>query len=46
MNSDENVLVVCELEQKDAINFLTQCEFEGFPSRKRFDSSWIFFDGR
>lgn len=29
MNNDEKVLIMCELEQKDAIEFLARCESEG-----------------
>lgn len=29
MNGDEKVLIMCEIEQKDAIAFLARCESEG-----------------
>lgn len=43
MNSDENVLVVCELEQKDAIDFLKQCEFEGVSFSEKIRQLMEFF---
>lgn len=43
MNNDEKVLIMCELEQKDAIEFLARCESEGVSFSEKIQQMREFF---